>query len=159
MVLFKKKIKLGLISISSHRLWDSAIYVFITFIYLLWLYTICSMFSSWHEGIFLTLLKMKTKNECRKIEKVHEARHCCSVKRLRWSVFGQVWIWLLKTKFLYISLKSVKTTDYASYFVTYSVWSLNRVGDFLFWKTSHSFLPPVFDFEVSARVWYLFCFL
>lgn len=120
---------------------------------------LCSMFSSWHEGIFLTLLKMKTKNECRKIEKVHEARHCCSVKRLRWSVFGQVWIWLLKTKFLYISLKSVKTTDYASYFVTYSVWSLNRVGDFLFWKTSHSFLPPVFDFEVSARVWYLFCFL
>lgn len=110
---------------------------------------LCSMFSSWHEGIFLTLLKMKTKNECIKIEKVHEARHCCSVKILRGSVFGQVWIWYLKTKFLYISLKSVKTTDYASYFVTYSVWSLNRVGDFLFWKTSHSFLPPVFDFDSS----------
>lgn len=132
--------------------------------YLLLLFIYCDCILSvvcFHLGMkafFLTLLKMKKKKSI-KIEKVHEARHCCSVKRLRWSVFGQVWIWLLKTKFLYISLKSVKTTDYASYFVTYSVWSLNRVGDFLFWKTSHSFLPPVFDFEVSARVWYLFCFL
>lgn len=132
--------------------------------YLLLLFIYCDCILSvacFHLGMkafFLTLLKMKKKKSI-KIEKVHEARHCCSVKRLRWSVFGQVWIWHLKTKFLYISLKSVKTTDYASYFVTYSVWSLNRVGDFLFWKTSHSFLPPVFDFEVSARVWYLFCFL
>lgn len=55
--------------------------------------------------------------------------------------------------------KSVKTTDYARYFVIYSVWSFNGMGDFLFWKTSHFFLPPIFDFEVSARVWYLFCFL
>lgn len=131
--------------------------------YLLLLFIYCDCILSvvcFHLGMkafFLTLLKMKKKSI--KIEKVHEARHCCSVKILRGSVFGQVWIWYLKTKFLYISLKSVKTTDYASYFVTYSVWSLNRVGarDFLFWKTSHSFLP--FDFEVSARVWYLFCFL
>lgn len=131
--------------------------------YLLLLFIYCDCILSvvcFHLGMkafFLTLLKMKKKSI--KIEKVHEAQHCCSVKILRGSVFGQVWIWYLKTKFLYISLKSVKTTDYASYFVTYSVWSLNRVGDFLFWKTSHSFLPPVFDFEVSARVWYLFCFL